>query len=278
MRRADQARRAAQGAFVAGTGLAALGAAGLGVLAAQLKTVRRRIGPQRGVPPYQDGRYGPRIGTSLRLAILGDSVASGLGAERVHDTIGGILAEDLSRATNRPVSLTNHAVIGARSTDLAQQVTRALASRPHLAVIVIGANDVTHAVRPRVAAAHLQDAIMRLRAEGTRVIVGTCPDLGTVRPVGPPLKWVARKRSRQLAAAQTAVAIEAGARAIDIADRLGPEFTANAETMFAPDLFHPSSLGYHRIAEQFRPVARDELGLPPAPRALPERARPPEPA
>lgn len=278
MSRAYQARRAAQGAFVAGTGLAALGAASLGVLAAQIKTVRRRIGPQRGVPPYQDGRYGPRTGTSLRLAVLGDSVAAGLGAAEVRDTIGGIVAEDLSRATNRPVSLTNHAVIGARSTDLAQQVTRALASRPHLAIIVIGANDVTHAVRPRVATAHLRDAVVRLQVEGTRVIVGTCPDLGTVRPVVPPLKWVARTRSRRLACAQSEVVTSVGARAVDIADKLGPEFAANAETMFSPDLFHPSSLGYHRIAEHIRPVARAQLGLPPAPRALSDRPRPVAPA
>ncbi|MGV1004123.1 MAG: SGNH/GDSL hydrolase family protein [Candidatus Nanopelagicales bacterium] len=265
---AGPGRRAAMGAAAGGTGLAALAAAGVGLLAAQARNVRRKIGPQRAVPPYQDGRYGPRTGTSLRLAVIGDSVAAGLGAELAQDTIGGIIAADLAHATNRPVSLTNHAVVGARSPGLAQQVTRALQTRPHLAIIVIGANDVITGTRPCVACAHLRDAIERLRAAGSEVIIGTCPDLGTVRPVGPPLRWVARNRSRALAHSQAIVAVATGAIPVNIADKLGPELAADPEALFAPDRFHPSALGYHRIAEHLRPAARAALGLPPVPLAI----------
>ncbi len=104
--------------------------------------------------------------------------------------------------TGRPVPMTNHAVVGARSADLERQVTRCLSARPHVAVIIIGANDVTHLMPRWIAVRHLETAVARLTDAGTAVVVGTCPDLGTVRPVGPPLRWVARELSRSLAAAQ----------------------------------------------------------------------------
>ena len=31
----------------------------------------------------------------------------------------------------------------------------------------------------------------RLRIAGCQVVVGTCPDLGTIRPIQPPLRWLA---------------------------------------------------------------------------------------
>lgn len=256
------ARRAARTTAVGSGGLLGLGAAAAGLLYAQARGVRRAIGPRRTVPPYQDGRYGRRTGTSLRLAILGDSVAAGLGADSAAEALGGKLAADLAAASGRGVALTNHAVVGAKSVDLARQVTRALSAPPHLVVIIIGANDITNGVSIGTATAHLADAVTRLRAANAQVIVGTCPDLGTVRPVGPPLKWVARTRSRSLAAAQTKAVLTAGGHAVGLHALLGPEFEANPDALFAPDRYHPSALGYARLAEVMIPMARELLGLP----------------
>ncbi|MGB8021248.1 MAG: GDSL-type esterase/lipase family protein, partial [Candidatus Nanopelagicales bacterium] len=182
-----------------GGGLAGIAAAGLGVLLAQASSARRAIGPQRWVPPYQDGRFGPATGISIRLAIIGDSVAAGLGAGHAAETVAGVLVRWVGAATGRPVVLTNHAVVGAKSADLARQVARCLSVPPDVAIIIIGANDVTHMVPRTAAARRLHEAASALRAAGVEVVVGTCPDLGTVRPVGPPLQWVARRRSRALA-------------------------------------------------------------------------------
>lgn len=248
--------------MLSGGGLLGIAAASVGLLAAQARGVRRVIGPRRTVPPYQDGRYGRRSGTSIRLAILGDSVAAGLGAETATQALGGMLACDLATASGRGVVLINHAVVGATSADLAVQVTRALSVPPHLVVLIVGANDITQWTRISVACAHLRDAVTRLRAAGAQVIVGTCPDLGTVRPVGPPLKWVARKRSRSLAAAQAAIVTASGGFPIPLGALLGPEFEANPDALFAPDRYHPSPLGYARLSAVVIPVARQALGLP----------------
>ena len=238
-------------------------AAGMGVLAAQAVAARRAIGPQRVVPPYQDGRFGPRTGTSVRLAVLGDSVAAGLGAESAADTVAGILVRGVAEASGRSVTMHNHAVVGARSADLELQVTRCLTARPHVALVIIGANDVTHFVPRAIAARQLETQLARLVDAGTAVVVGTCPDLGTVRPVGPPLRWVARERSRALASAQRRVAIRTGATPVNLYDLLGPEFAANAEAFFGPDRFHPSSLGYRRIGMTLLPPVLACLGLAP---------------
>lgn len=258
-------RSAARGAALGGTGMAGALAASLGVLVAQARAARRAIGHQRGVPPYQDGRTGPRTGTSIRLAVLGDSVAAGLGADSAADTVGGVLVRGLAAATGRSVSLTNHAVVGAQSSDLERQVARCLTAPPHVAVIIVGANDVTHLVPRSHASDRLEGAVGALRAAGSQVVVGTCPNLGTVRPVGPPLKWVARTQSRRLAAAQAKATTRAGGVAVSLYDSLGPEFETNAEAFFAPDLFHPSSLGYRRLGSVLLPEVLRALGVGPTP-------------
>jgi lysophospholipase L1-like esterase len=245
-------------------GASAVAAAiGVGVLAAQARMARRAIGRLHQVPPYQDGRFGPSTGTSIRLAVLGDSAAAGLGADAAADTVSGVIVRGVLSATGRPVLMTNHAVVGARSADLDRQVTRALSQRPHVAVIIVGANDVTNLVPIRVSVAHLVAQVQRLRGAGCAVVVGTCPDLGTIRPVGPPLRNVARRASRVLADAQRRAVEPLGAAAVDIHTLLGPEFVANAEAFFAPDRFHPSGLGYRRIGLALLPAVLAALGVQP---------------
>ncbi len=260
---ADPKKVAAVAGAAAGAA-AGVGAAGLAVLTAQAMRAKREIGPRRTVPPYADGRYGPRQGTSIRIAILGDSAAASLGAERPEQTVGAILAAGVSEVSGRGVVLANMAVVGARSDGLAAQVDRALVIRPHLVVIMIGGNDVTHLRGSRRPASELAAAVSRLRAAGCEAVVGTCPDLGTVRPLSPPLRDVARRLSRTLAAAQTVAVVESGGRSVSLANLLGPEFAARPEALFAADRFHPSAEGYAAVADALLPTALVALGLGPA--------------
>src|SRR5690606_26796976 len=93
------------------------------------------------------------------------------------------------------------------------------------------------------------------------VIVGTCPDLGTIEPVPQPLRLLARRWSRDLAAAQTVAVVEAGARTVSLADMLGTEFATKPTELFAADRFHPSPAGYARAAAALLPSVVDALGL-----------------
>jgi lysophospholipase L1-like esterase len=108
-----------------------------------------------------------RCGTrwTLRLAVLGDSIGYGIGAERTADTLAPRLVADLASA-DVPAESRVFAAPGARSADLARQVARAASWRPDVAVIVIGANDLTHLVPPDESAAAVGAAVRALRASG----------------------------------------------------------------------------------------------------------------
>jgi hypothetical protein len=132
-----------------------------------------------------------------------------------------------------------------------------------VAVILIGVNDVTHTVRPAQSVRLLTDAVRRLRDAGVEVVVGTCPDLGTLEPLIPPLRQVARSWSRRLAAAQTIATVEAGGRTVSLGSILGPEFAERPHHLFGPDRFHPSTEGYRRLTATLLPTVLVALGVNP---------------
>jgi lysophospholipase L1-like esterase len=260
--RASQARRIAVAAMYGGGGLGLLTAGGLGLVRAQATLARRAIGDAEGEPPDADGVYGRHDESApLSFVVLGDSSACGFGVQHAHHTPGAMMAAGMAECAERPVRLTVAAFVGAQSSSLDEQITRIEHTTPDVAVIMIGANDVTHRVRPPTAVRHLDQAVRRLREMGAEVVVGTCPDLGTVEPVPQPLKWIARRASRQLAAAQTIAVVEAGARSVSLGDVLGPEFLASPSEMFGPDKFHPSVAGYVSLAAALLPSVCATLGV-----------------
>ncbi|GII77858.1 lipase [Sphaerisporangium rufum] len=270
------ARRIATVVALGGGGVTALGAAVYGLLLTEAMLARRIVGRPHGMAgPAADGLYGeiPRGRAAgdppIRLAMLGDSTSVGLGMRDPETTPAVILARGVAAAAGRPVRLDVLGRSGAASADLAGQVERALRARPDVAVVFVGANDVTTQTMPAQAVRHLREAVRALRDSGAQVVVGTCPDLGTVRPIAQPLRWVTRQWSRQLAAAQTVAVLEEGGRSVAFADILGPEFATNPDEMFGPDRFHPSVRGYQQAAHAVLPSVCTALGLWPEP--APER-------
>jgi len=245
-----------------------------GVLRLQARLARRAIGPAEDMPPDASGVYGRYYsGGPIAVAMLGDSSAAGYGVDSVAETPGAQIAAGLTELAGRPVRLTSHAAVGARSADLGWQIDAALLTSPAAVVILVGANDVTHRVSISDCGRLLGAGVRRLVAAGCVVVVGTCPDLGTVRPIPPPLRQVARYWSRQLAAAQTVAAVEAGARTVSIGTTLGPEFDAAPAELFGPDRFHPSAAGYASVAAALLPSVASALGLGPAAEDEPEPFR-----
>jgi len=272
--KAAAARKLAAAAAYGGGGLSLLGGSLYGLLRLEARAARRTIGNAEGDPPDPTGWYGRgRPGPAIKVALLGDSSAAGYGVDRVEETPGALLASSLAVRADRRVHLRAFAVVGARSSDLAAQLDRALPTDPDVAVILIGANDVTHRVLPAESVRYLSEAVRRLREAGVAVLVGTCPDLGTVEPIMPPLKQVARLWSRRLAAAQTIAVVEAGGRTISLGSILGPEFAAAPALLFGPDRFHPSADGYRSLAQVLLPSTMAALGLIPEDEAEPEAYR-----
>jgi lysophospholipase L1-like esterase len=245
-----------------GGGFGTLLAATVAVVKVESRLARKVIGRPFDQAPVASGSYGHgrRGQKPLHLAIIGDSAAAGLGCDLPEETPGALLAGGIARDMRRRVALDVVAATGARSSDLEVQVSRALRRRVDLAVVIIGANDVTHRV-PVAAACHdLSRAVRRLRAAGAVVVVGTCPDLGTVKPILQPLRIVARFLSRRYARAQTVAVVEAGGIAVSLGDMLGPVFMAE-EVMWSADRFHPSAVGYRRIVDAILPSLLESIGV-----------------
>ena len=191
---------------------------------------------------------------TLAFAVLGDSIAYGQGAARQADTVGARLAADLS-AAGVTTDLRVFAVPGARSQALGGQARSAASWAPGLALIIIGANDLTHFVPPLQAAAQLGEACRTLRAAGAEVVVAPAPDLSVVPWVPPQARLVVRAASATLRQAQTQAAVAAGARVADLEAGSAAAFAADPG-MFSADRFHPSSAGYAVIAAALAPTVR----------------------
>lgn len=272
MSRAGRARRIVTTAAYGGGSLGLVGAALAGVLFSEAKLARRAVGTPEGTAPRGDGVWGRESGDPLVFAMMGDSTAAGMGVEDRAETPGVLLAAGLSEIAERPVRLINVAVVGAQAVGLPTQVADVIRVRPDAALIMIGANDVTHRVRPAESVRHLGEAVGRLTDAGIAVIVATCPDLGSIKPIAPPLRWIAKAWSRNLAAAQTIATVEAGGRTVALSDVLGPEFAAQPLDMFSADRFHPSAAGYAAAAAVMLPALCGALDLWPE-----ENDRPPSP-
>lgn len=275
MGKAAAARRLASAAAYGGGGLSVLGGGLYALLRTEAKLARKVIGETSDDPvPDPTGWYGRgRPGPALKVALFGDSSACGYGVDRVEQTPGSLLGSGVAEQGDRRVYLRTFCVVGATSADLAAQIDKALPIEPDVALILVGANDVTQMILPSQSVAHLSDGVRRLRAAGVEVVVGTCPDLGTIKPIGPPLKQIARGWSRRLAAAQTISVIGEGGRTVSLGSILGPEFTAAPALLFGPDQFHPSAAGYRALMRLLLPSVLAALGLAPHDESDPEPYR-----
>jgi lysophospholipase L1-like esterase len=272
--KAGAARKLVSAAAYGGGGLSVVGASLYGLLRAEATLARRTIGNAKTAPPDPTGWYGRgRPGPALKVALLGDSSAAGYGVATVEETPGANLASGLAEGADRRVYLRSVAFVGAQTRDLSRQIDRALGIEPQVAVIMIGANDVTHSRLPSESVRLLEAAVRRLREAGAEVVVGTCPDLGTIEPIAPPLRQVARLWSRRLATAQTIATVEAGGRSVSLGSVLGPEFEATPALFFGPDRFHPSAAGYATLASVLLPSVLAAVGVVPFEELVPEAIR-----
>lgn len=242
--------RAATTTLVAGT------VGGTALLAGEVIAARARRYAKPTMGLALRTSMGPSSAPLLRLVLLGDSGAIGVGVEWLADTVGGQLARLLAEGPpERHVQLSSVGVAGSRSTDLATQVARALlGDRPDVAVVLIGVHDATGLRRPAEAAAYLGAAVRRLREAGVAVVVGTCPDLGAVRAIAPPLRQLTGLLGRRVARAQAQAVREAGGTVVDLAAETGAVFRADPGTL-CYDGFHPSADGYRLWAHALLPAA-----------------------
>jgi lysophospholipase L1-like esterase len=241
-------------------GVAATTVASGALLAVEALLASRREYLSADTAPPIRGEFGRAFAPPLRLAVLGDSTAAGVGVAKVEDTVAGRTARVLAD-TGRFVTLDGLGVSGSRAGDLAPQVSRALVHKPDVAVVLIGANDATHATRLDDVRRDVRLAVERLHAAGVRVVVGTCPDMGSATAFLPPLRQLVAWQGRRVAAASREGATIAGAVAVDIGAETGPEFRRDPGRYLSSDEFHPSADGYALWAAALADEVRTAAGV-----------------
>jgi lysophospholipase L1-like esterase len=256
---------------LASTGTAYLGARNL--LVGQAAHTRTVIPKSWEIPPRADGVYtrggGPvqrwhrGIPVDMHLMIFGDSTATGYGCMRAEEVPGVLIARGLAERTGKAVRLSTKAIVGATSKGVAGQVDAMFVAGPppDLAVMMLGANDVTALNGISQSAQRLALSVRKLRSHGAVVIVGTCPDLGLIGAIPQPLRSLAHARTSRLARAQAASVRAAGGVPVPLAQALGPQFRAAPELMFSADGFHPSAAAYALVADALLVALVDVLGM-----------------
>lgn len=244
------------GGIAAGSLLASSAVLLVGVFGAQLAATRRRVLVDPRTAPDLGGVLGSG-GSLVRLLVLGDSTAVGVGITDAADSVPGRVAAALVRR-GWSVDTTSVAVAGSRAADVRMQISRALVTseqQPHdVALILVGGIDATGWTPISEITRSTTRAVVALRNAGVHVVVGTCLDLGASRCTGFPLRDLWCLRSRRVSTAQTAAAEAAGAHVVNLFERLGPIFRADAGAL-STDGFHPSADGYRLIAEALIPPA-----------------------
>lgn len=180
---------------------------------------------------------------SLKLVMIGDSTAAGVGATATDGSVGGHLSESLGDA-GFDVQLSSVAVSGSRVSDLSPQVSRALMGKPDLAVILIGANDATHFSGLNELRHELNTDVRRLTDAGVQVVIGTCPEmragLAFMRPARDIVAW----QGRRVARTERKAIRGTGAQDVDIQKLTGPTFLHDTHRYLSSDRFHPNDEGY----------------------------------
>jgi lysophospholipase L1-like esterase len=255
---------------LASTGTAYLGARNL--LVGQASHARTVIPKAWDVPPRADGVYAPGGGpvqrwhrtvpVDLHLMIFGDSTATGYGCMTAEEVPGVRIARGLAERLGLAVRLSTKAIVGATSKGVCSQVDAMFVAGPppDVAVMMLGANDVTALNGISQSAQRLALAVRKLRARSAVVVVGTCPDLGVITAIPQPLRSLAHARTSQLARAQTAAVKAAGGVPVPLAQMLAPKFRAAPAIMFSPDGFHPSAAAYALAADALLGALCDALG------------------
>ena len=203
----------------------------------------------------------------IRLLVLGDSTAAGVGAATQLDALPGHLARELSSLSGRGVQWRAVGENGATSRDLIERyLDEAAAESADIVFLSVGAND---ALGLRSRGAFARDirtllAALRTANPDATILMSSLPAFIRFELLPQPLKSTLYRHSRSLEDAARAVVAPLENTHMSPPP---PPYTAG---FFATDLFHPSAIGYRDWA-RFAIEDAVHAGVLPEPLSRPQR-------
>jgi lysophospholipase L1-like esterase len=236
--------------------LAALPHAAMALVLAPVLLVQARRTARR--TPRLDPASGADRGTVagavplLRLAVIGESTAAGVGAAEHERALPGFLAGALQRRSRRGVAWVVAGKNGATARRVGTDLVPALAAEQHgappdIVVVTVGINDLMRRRPLKTWTADLTELIgaLRGRYRDAEVIVAGMPPVHRFPALPQPLRLVMGGRARAMDRIMREVARANGAVHVP----MDPDMAAD-RTRFASDGFHPSPDGYRAWADE----------------------------
>lgn len=219
----------------------------------QAMGVRRRITRMLPAPGPHEGRFAGK-GEAIRLLVLGDSSAAGVGVVDMRDSLAGHLARLVAESTGRPVAWRAAGFNSATSGQIRDHVIKHLPRDgfSHV-VLAIGTNDAKnfHAM-PRVKKEFGGLAYaLRARFPSARIVWSPVIDMTAMPALPPFLARILESRASALNALCAGLAAERGliaATRLEVRDQAG----------FAEDGFHAGPEGCRIWAEHLLPLIAAE--------------------
>jgi lysophospholipase L1-like esterase len=188
----------------------------------------------------------------LELVWLGDSLASGVGADSPEQAFPSRAASLYGASLGRSVELTCLAIPGACTADVVAHQLPVAVGRlvpGSVAVLTVGSNDVASLTNPRRFRAGYAAMLQALVATGAVVVAVGLPDIGAVTAMAQPLRglagWVGRRASRHV----SELACAHGAHYLPIDTR--PPRGTPWPVFLAADRWHPNADTYAMWADGF---------------------------
>jgi lysophospholipase L1-like esterase len=216
------------------------------VLMRQGRLVRERT-PLLPEPPGDRFGLEPSAGTTdaLRLTVVGESTAAGVGVEDQRDALPHCLAVELAERWRRRVEWNALARTGATAGVAARELAPAAPRDQDIVVIVLGVNDAMKIIPRKTWRARMNrliDTLQQHLRPGGQVVLAGLPNLGHFRTFPHPLRAILGWHSRALDRDLRRIAEQRSA-VIHV-----PMPAVTWPTMFADDLFHPNAPAYRAWA------------------------------
>jgi lysophospholipase L1-like esterase len=223
------------------------------LLHAQAQGVRAGVDPLPEPPGPRAGREGSG-GGELRLLVIGDSSAVGVGAQHQDEALARPLARQLARRLDRAVRWTLLAQTGLTSEATLAHLRQQAVPTADLAVVVLGVNDITNQVATAEALKHRGRIAIWLNAHAgvAKVFLPALPEMERFPSLPQPLAWWAGQMSRRNNRAQARWAGNWPLAQPQV-EHVEMDGLIHADLM-ASDGFHPGPGLYARVAEHLAEV------------------------